>query len=73
MKKISLEEIITVYNAYGLSGNETKPVRNQINMGSLNRKLNTSFVTRNTVDNKTVAVNPSVVKNSSKNINFRLY
>ena len=68
-----MEEIFYVYEAYGLSGEETHHIRHQINTGSLNRVLNTGVIIRNTVDNKTVAANHSLVKNSSKNINFRLY
>ena len=67
MKTISLDEIMTIYHTCGLMGNETFPVRTQINTGSLNRQLNVGKMYNKMVDNKTI------LKDSSKNINFRLY
>lgn len=66
MKTISIDEIMKIYKVCGLSGNESIGIRSQINTGTLNRQLNTGRI-NNTIDNK------NVLKNSSKNINFRLY
>ncbi len=67
MKTISLDEIMNIYNTCGLVGDKTFPVRTQINTGSLNRQLNVGKTNNKIVDDK------NILKNSSKNINFRLY
>lgn len=38
---ISMEEILQLYNACGLTGRETPPIRFSINTGPLDNKLNT--------------------------------
>lgn len=67
MKTITIDEIMKIYKVCGLSGNDSIGIRSQINTGTLNRQLNTGRINNSNIDNKTV------LKNSSKKINFRLY
>lgn len=61
MKTIQVDEILAIYKACGLDGSSQPQIRQQINTGTLGRRLNTGSIFNNqtavlTVTNVTEAV-----------------